>query len=193
MNTMTVPVSNRPHFLSDYVRGLVAARAVAGALGETWPQACAACRAVARQKLGKQRLAPREADEVDALAMAARAHVFERGNPIVRGVTIAPLAGSERVAPTVPDAAVLQTIATTLARVERLLTVLVAVVVRVLPASVRNLFASPEPWRLPAPPASPMESALVLNGADVRRRSFAPITRAPITVRALPARSYEVS
>jgi hypothetical protein len=182
MNTLALPVSNRPHFLSDYVRGLVAARAVAGAFGESWPQACAACRAVARQKLGKQRLAPREADEVDALAMTARAHVFERRNPIVRGVTMAPLAmappaGSERVAPTVPDAAVLATIATTLARVERLLTVLVTVVCRALPARARALFASPEPWRLPEAPA------------------FAP---APITVRALPAasarsRSYEVS
>ena len=96
MNLATLTLDPVPA-LDTAVRNVVIARAAAGALdpNETVYKAIQACRAAARQRLGRERLSSGQADAVDALVYTVRGQAFEEASPVVRSrtrVELAPVA-----------------------------------------------------------------------------------------------------
>lgn len=96
MNLATLTLDPVPA-LDTAVRNVVIARAAAGALdpNETVYKAIQACRAAARQRLGRERLSSGQADAVDALVYTVRGQAFEEASPVVRSRTRVELAPVE--------------------------------------------------------------------------------------------------
>jgi len=123
--------ATKPAAVSDKIRNLVIARAIASAYnGETEKQAVAACRAAARHAIGCDRLNPTQATEVDAIAVQARQRALA-------GTAEAPVASAmERVGADSTALAVQQNAESTKAilaavlRIEKMLIALFTVLVK---------------------------------------------------------------
>lgn len=156
--------STAPHVLSDAVRNVVVARAVAGLYDphETEAKAIDGARAAARRRLGQKRLTHLQAVEVDALVYQARARLVQGQAGVFNATALV----SETPQPSRDTSLILAALA-------HLTQLVAAVLALLLRRSDREtiLESAPEPQFLPAPrpftftaPALPATSALARRG-----------------------------